>query len=80
MPTAVKLPYMIVPASNVVNKSLVPLTLVAVSVSIVDCFRHCIAPKEPESLSVPDNILEPAELNSRVLFRELAMMLYYFIG
>ena len=80
VPTVVKLPYIIVPAPKDVNKSSAPETLVAVTALSVESFKNWMAPKEPVSLSLPDSILEPTELNSSALFRELAIIVYYITG
>ena len=69
------------PAPNDVRRSAELVTLVAVNAERVESFRNWIAPNEPGvAPSAALITIEPAELNSSALFRELAIIVYYITG
>jgi hypothetical protein len=69
---------MIVPAPKDVRSLFEFVILVAVTELIVESFRNWIAPKLPVAPAAESMISEPADENSRVLFRELAIVVLYY--
>jgi hypothetical protein len=72
---------MIVPAPKVVRSLSEFVILVSVNALIVESFRNWIAPNLPGVAPAAESmIVEPADENSRALFRELAIVVLYQIG
>ena len=69
---------MIVPAPKDVRSLSEFVILVAVTALIVESFRNWIAPKLPAVAPAAESMMtEPADENSKALFRELAIVVLY---